>query len=61
MERTFTIVVKVSEEDHAKLIRTDIMNAVRLRTPEFYISKPLIVKKTIDDYYNLEIESERVK
>jgi len=52
MERTFTVVVKVSEDDHARLIRTDIMNAIRLRTPEFYISSPLHERKTIEDYFN---------
>lgn len=51
MEATITVVVKVSEIDHAEKIQMDIKEAVRLRTPIYHITKPIYGKgKTISDY-----------
>lgn len=48
MEREIKIVVKVSDEDHAKKIQEDVLNATKLRTPIYFVSDPVEPSKFIN-------------
>ncbi len=47
MEQEITIIVRVSNFDHAQRIREDRVEAVELRTPIFWIGEPTAPIETI--------------
>jgi len=52
MERTITVIVSVSHERHAALIKSDIESTVRERTPFYHIDLPKIGPDTIANKVN---------
>lgn len=53
MERTITIIVNVSHERHAELIKSDIESVIRERTPIYHVSRPKMGSDKIADKINI--------
>jgi len=52
MERTITVIVNVSHEQHAALIKSDIEHIVRERTPIYHVGRPKAGSDTIASKIN---------
>jgi hypothetical protein len=49
MEKEIRIIVNVSEEEHADVIRDDIIAAIKIRTPNYYVGIPKKPNTSIED------------
>ena len=51
MERLIQVTVRVSNEEHSKLIKKDIEECVKMRTSIYHISKPITPILYIEELY----------
>ena len=49
MEKEIRVIINVSEEEHADIIRDDIITAIKMRTPKYYVGRPKEPHTSIED------------